>query len=243
MNAAFSAESRQQAAGIGSRPLTGPVSRLSRTTRVLGAGLIAASVALTAAALTSAAGGQQSTSSSSGAGESRLILDWNRFAQQIIAADNGYENPLPATRALSTMHLAMHDAINAAAPRYATYVIRARDHQADPAIAAAQAAHDVLVTMYPSQKSALQVYLKQYLDDAGIGQSVAKGVALGKRAAADIVAARTTDNSANEESYREGNAPRQYRFWPRRRRVRLHVSIGGLGESRTPFLDLQRGGA
>jgi hypothetical protein len=36
---------------------------------------------------------------------------------QIITADNGYQNPLPATRSLAMMHLAMHDAVNAAAPR------------------------------------------------------------------------------------------------------------------------------
>ena len=66
--------------------------------------------------------------------------------------------PLPATRALAMMHLAMHDAVNAAAPRYATYAIRTRDQQADPAVAAAQAAHDVLATVYPGQKAALAMY-------------------------------------------------------------------------------------
>ena len=131
-----------------------------------------------------------------------MILDWNRLAQQIITADNGYQNPLPATRSLAMMHLAMHDAVNAAAPRYETYAIRTREPLADPAIAAAQAAHDVLVTLYPGQKSALQVYLKQYLDEARIGPKIAKGIALGKQAAADIVAARANDNSAVEGSYK-----------------------------------------
>ena len=181
-------------------------SGLSRTTRFLGAGLIAASATLAAAA--------EAQETTSHAAEPRLILDWNRFAQQIIVADNGYQNPLPATRALAMMHLAMHDAINAAAPRYATYAIRTRDPEADPAIAAAQAAHDVLLAIYPGQKSAIQMYLKQYVDDAGLGTSVSRGVALGKRAAADIIAARANDNSANEEAYREGTAPGEYRFVP-----------------------------
>ena len=173
-------------------------SRVSRTTRALRASLIIAS-----AALASAADGQDRKSQSWSAPEShRVILDWNRLAQQIITADNGYQNPLPATRSLAMMHLAMHDAVNAAAPRYETYAIRTRDPLADPAVAAAQAAHDVLVTLYPGQKSALQLYLKQSLDEAGIGPKVAKGIALGKQAAADIVAARANDNSAVEGSYK-----------------------------------------
>ena len=185
---------------------------LSRTTRVLRAGLIA--TAVTSAAFTTAAHAQATTSPPSSAAESRLILDWNRFAQQVIVADNGYVNPLPATRALAMMHLAMHDAINAAAPRYATYAIDTRDPQADPAIAAAQAAHDVLVASYPGQKSAIQMHLKQYVDDAGIRASVAKGVALGRQAADGIIAARANDNSTREEAYRDGTAPGEYRFVP-----------------------------
>ena len=174
-------------------------------------GLIAASAALIAVAGVQQ---KQNTSPAINADESHVILDWNRFAPQIIAADNGYVNPLPATRALAMMHLAMHDAVNAAAPRYATYAIRTVDRQADPAVAAAQAAHDVLAATYPKQKQALETYLKQYLADAGVGPQVAKGVALGKRAAADIIAARSDDKSAAEELYREGTAPGEYRFVP-----------------------------
>ncbi len=185
---------------------------LSRTTRVVRAGFIV--TAITSAALTTAAHAQETTPSSSSSAESRLVLDWNRFAQQVIVADNGYVNPLPATRALAMMHLAMHDAVNAAAPRYATYAVDTRDPQADPAIAAAQAAHDVLVAIYPGQKSAIQMYLKQYVDDAGIRASVANGVALGKQVAADIITARANDNSGREEAYSEGTAPGEYRFVP-----------------------------
>jgi hypothetical protein len=87
-------------------------------------GLVAASAVLTAVA---GVRQTQNISPAVSADQSHVILVWNRFAPQIIAADNGYINPLPATRALAMMHLAMHDAINAAAPRYATYAIRTRD--------------------------------------------------------------------------------------------------------------------
>ena len=42
-----------------------------------------------------------------------LVLDWNATAHQVIAAADGYANPLAASRALAMMHLAMHDAVNA----------------------------------------------------------------------------------------------------------------------------------
>jgi hypothetical protein len=182
---------------------------MSTPFRILPIGLVAVS-----AALAIVGGAQRATSPSPDVAESQLILDWNRFAQQIITADNGYVNPLPATRALATMHLAMHDAINAAVPRYATYAIRTRDQHADPVVAAAQAAHDVLAAIYPAQKPALEMFRKQYLGDAGVAPGVAKGVALGKRAAADLIAARADDGSAAEESYKEGRAPGEYRFVP-----------------------------
>ncbi|HEX6052319.1 MAG TPA: hypothetical protein VFZ21_23800 [Gemmatimonadaceae bacterium] len=180
--------------------------------RVLRAGLIVASASLVAAA--SARQINRSSPPANADPAPQLVLDWNRFAQQVIVADNGYINPLPATRALAMMHLAMHDAINAAAPRYATYAIGTRDPQADPAIAAVQAAHDVLAAIYPKQNALLQSFLKQYLDDAGLEVRVAKGVALGKRAAADIIAARANDNSMREETYTEGTVPGRYRFVP-----------------------------
>ena len=174
-------------------------------------GLIAASAALTAIA-----GVRQKANSAPAvdADESHILLDWSRFAPPILAAAHGYINPLPATRALAMMHLAMHDAINAAAPRYATYAIRTRDEQADPTVAAAQAAHDVLATIYPRQKPALETFLKQYLGEAGVGPRVGKGVALGKRAAADIIAIRANDKSSAEEPYKEGALPGEYRFVP-----------------------------
>ena len=205
MTTTFSAGLGQQARTIRTRL----ASSRSRTTRLLVGGLI-----FTATAFTRADAQQSTTPASYTPAAQQVILDWNAFAPQVIAADNGYLNPLPATRALAMMHLAMHDAVNAVAPRYATYAIHTRDEHADPAIAAAQAAHDVLLAIYPGQKAALETYLKQYLTEAGIGANVAKGIALGKRAAADIITARAHDNSLGEEAYKDGTAPGEYRFVP-----------------------------
>ena len=49
-----------------------------------------------------------------------LIIDWNATAYQVIKADEGYANPMSASRSLSMMHLAMHDAVNAVTPRFSS---------------------------------------------------------------------------------------------------------------------------
>lgn len=144
----------------------------------------------------------------------QLVLDWSLAAHQVIVADNKYINPLPATRALAMMHLAMHDAVNAAAPRYETYALKERDTQADPAVAGVTAAHDVLLALYPGQKALLQATLAKSLLEAGVGPEIERGKALGSRAAAAVLARRAKDGHDAEEKYAVRNEPGRYRFVP-----------------------------
>jgi hypothetical protein len=143
-----------------------------------------------------------------------LVIDWNLAAHQVIVADNQYANPLPATRALAMMHLAMHDAVNAATPRYATYALQEQDSKADPAVAGVTAAHDVLLALYPGQRSLLQATLAKSLLEAGVGSEVARGKALGSRAAAAILTRRAHDGSNVAETYTPRAEPGRYRYVP-----------------------------
>lgn len=149
-----------------------------------------------------------------------IVADWGLAAYATIRADNGYQNPLPASRALAAMHLAMHDAINAAAPRYARYVAasgattQTGPAAADPAVAAIVAAHDVLLGLYPSQQALLAATLDKALLDAGVGPRIEAGKALGAASAAAILAAREDDGADRAEAYVERTAPGYYRFVP-----------------------------
>ena len=87
-----------------------------------------------------------------------LMSDWSTKALAI-----GTEKQLPNTaftRGLAMMHLAMFEAVNATERRYAPYKL---DLSADKAtskeIAAATAAYEVLVKLFPDQKGALDHYL------------------------------------------------------------------------------------
>ena len=141
-----------------------------------------------------------------------LVIDWNATAYQIIKADESYANPMSASRSLAMMHLAMHDAVNAAQPRYAAYAYTERDSAADPAVAAVTAAHDVLAALYPKQAVLLKTALDKSLVDAGTTAAATRGIGLGKSVAAAVLKKRAADGSAANVPYQQGSKPGEYRF-------------------------------
>ena len=141
-----------------------------------------------------------------------LVIDWNATAYQVIKADENYANPMSASRSLAMMHLAMHDAVNAAQPRYASYAYTERDSAADPAVAAVTAAHDVLAALYPKQAVLLKAALDKSLVDAGTTAAATRGIALGRSVAAGVLRKRAADGSAANVPYQQGTKPGEYRF-------------------------------
>jgi len=156
----------------------------------------------------------------------QVVLDWNAGTHQVIKAADGYLNPMAASRTLAMVHLAMHDAANAVDARYESYALksapasfvqhstRRRADEGVAAIAAATAAHDVLVALYPQQKSLLQSMLGTALHEAGHGPAIEQGRKLGAEAAAAMLAQRANDGSAAEESYKPGQRPGEYQYTP-----------------------------
>jgi hypothetical protein len=146
-----------------------------------------------------------------------VITDWNLTAFQVIKAGDGYVDPMAASRSLAMVHAAMHDAANAARPRYQRYALEqgpAGANKADAAVAAAQAAHDVLIALYPqaAATAVAKVQLERTMFEAGIGESIEAGTQLGKAAAAAVLAKRAADGANGNEPYIEGTQPGQYRF-------------------------------
>jgi hypothetical protein len=141
-----------------------------------------------------------------------LVIDWNATAYQVIKADENYANPMSASRSLAIMHLAMHDAVNAAQLRYAAYAYTERDSAADPAVAAVTAAHDVLAALYPKQAVLLKTALDKSLVDAGTTAAATRGIALGRSVAEAVLRKRAADGSAANVPYQQGSKPGEYRF-------------------------------
>ncbi len=108
--------------------------------------------------------------------------------------------PARASRAMAIVHIAIFDAVNAIVGGYHSYAgpYHAPGHSS-MAAAIAQAAHDALAALFPSQKASFDDLLEEDLGHISNGQSKAKGIVLGQKAAAAILALRANDGSDHAE--------------------------------------------
>ncbi|HEX2571093.1 MAG TPA: vanadium-dependent haloperoxidase [Polyangia bacterium] len=121
------------------------------------------------------------------------VTDWNQIALEA-AAKAGLDGNR-SSRIMAIVSVAVYDAVNAITPVGKPYHFKTRP--ASPAsadAAAAQAAHDVLVSSFPGQKADLDGRLEAYLRDLPSGAAdKANGIAVGAAAAADLIALRAKD--------------------------------------------------
>jgi len=135
------------------------------------------------------------------AAQADVIADWNAKAEAI-GIEKSLQPPINA-RGMTMMHVAMFEAVNAVTHRYAPYRLKlAGDAGASPEAAAATAAHDVLVKLFPDQQAGLDSTLKASLGQVPDGPAKTKGMELGQQAAAGILALRANDGIAAPETYR-----------------------------------------
>lgn len=146
--------------------------------------------------------------------DGRVVVDWSERAFETLLAHDGYFDTLAASRALAIVHTAVHDAINAAAPRYETYNHVPGDAGADPVAAAAAAAHETLTALYPAQRVALDVALERSLAAVADGEARARGVAVGRAAAAAMLARRADDGAGRPAEFPLRDEPGAYRHVP-----------------------------
>jgi hypothetical protein len=108
--------------------------------------------------------------------------------------------PGRAARAMAIVHIAMFDALNAIVGGYASYTgLRPVRAAASGPAAIAQAAHDTLAALFPSQAAVFAERLAEDLDEIRNPRARRNGIALGRRAAAAILARRAADGSQHAE--------------------------------------------
>ena len=110
--------------------------------------------------------------------------------------------PGRAARAMAIVHIAVFEALNAVVGGYQSYTGLAPAHgqgrvSADAAVA--QAAHDTLVALYPSQTSAFDAALAEDLAHIPDGRKKDDGIELGRQSALAILALRAADGSQHAE--------------------------------------------
>src|ERR1041385_9283678 len=81
-----------------------------------------------------------------------LVTDWNSIALQAIRTDK--TPPPKASRALAILHASIYDSVNGVLRNYAPYRVTGQlPGSASETAAAAAAAHQVLVTLFPAQRA------------------------------------------------------------------------------------------
>ncbi|HJT80180.1 MAG TPA: phosphatase PAP2 family protein [Chthoniobacterales bacterium] len=161
-------------------------------------------------------------------GAAEIIRHWNEMAFNASGLDHTPvqigENrvfgeqvgPVRAARALAIVHIAVFDAVNAIENKYKSYTgIPNAKNETSMNCAIAQAAHDTLCAMWPSQVATFDQQLATELAQEKNKKKRTLGIELGKHCAAKVLALRSNDGSAFTEQrvgieYIPSNAPG---FW------------------------------
>src|SRR5437763_12516593 len=110
--------------------------------------------------------------------------------------------PPRASRAMAIVHIAIFDSVNAVLGGYQSYTgLQTVKPPVSLDAAVAQAAHDTLAALYPSQASAFDSLLADDLAKVNNKNERANGVSLGQRAAAAVLTLRTNDGSQLAEPH------------------------------------------
>lgn len=122
-----------------------------------------------------------------------VILQWNRVLQETIRTPGQHPATIFPVRSFAMMHAAMFDAVNSIDGTYTPYLTSVPGRkQASVDAAAAKAARDVLVALYPTRQNVFDAELNNSL--SGISSSRAwQSVRIGEIAAERLLAARAND--------------------------------------------------
>ena len=143
------------------------------------------------------------------------VVQWNQTLLVIVRTPGAQPATIHPTRSFAIMHAAIYDAVNAIEGTRQPYLVRlGASHFASQEAAAAAAAYEVLVKLYPSFQATLDAQLQQALAQLP-SRGKADGISIGNTVADRILALRSNDGSnAQPIPYVFGNAPGDYQSTP-----------------------------
>jgi hypothetical protein len=138
------------------------------------------------------------------------VIQWNRTLLSILRTPGNQPATVHPTRSMALVHLAIYDAVSAIHGHGRAFLRRP-----SRAAAADAAAHRVLVSLFPGQQQALDDQYAAALEQIPWPARSSSGVAIGERAAAQVLAARAADGSAaTPPVYVPGSNPGDYQLTP-----------------------------
>ena len=152
--------------------------------------------------------------------DNAMVLKWNEALSMAIDAKMP---PPPESRIYAMVTIAVHDALNNVVPKYETYALdnswndgkevskKTIYQVADAAVA--QAAHDVLVALYPPSQQNADDLLTSSLSGIEDSELKTEGIQIGQEAALAMLAKRQNDVLPSFVVYPQGTEPGQYRSY------------------------------
>jgi len=138
-----------------------------------------------------------------------VVIDWDNVLRNAVRTDK--TPPPKASRAMAAVHVAIFDAVNGLLGGFTPYHVTATAPAgASPEAAAAAAAHKVLAALFPAQQATFDAALTTSLAAIPNGAAKAAGVSWGESVAAQILALRANDHSADVVTY---SAPTGASWW------------------------------
>jgi len=145
------------------------------------------------------------------------VIEWNRSLLVILRTSGAQPASIHSTRSFAMLHAAIFDAVNSIHKTYKPYAghLAHVSRRASAKAAADQAAHDVLISLYPAFTSTLDSELQQDLDQIEDGRRKREGIEAGEAAATEILALRSDDGSAvTLPPFVPSTQPGRYRLTP-----------------------------
>src|ERR1700688_1519632 len=126
------------------------------------------------------------------------VIEWNRTLLVIVRTPGAQSPTIHSTRNFAMLHAAIFDAVNNIERDFEPYAVHLPhvSRRASAQAAADQAAHDVLISLYPGFAATLDSELQQDLAQIPYGRDKADGIEEGQDVAAAILALRSNDGSA-----------------------------------------------
>jgi hypothetical protein len=122
------------------------------------------------------------------------VTDWNGITLQVIGAAGALRPGPSGVLDLATVHVAVHDAVQAFEHRFEPFHARIRHASGSRTAAVATAAHDVLLARFPAQAAFINDTYDAYLSSRSLATND-PGVFVGQAAASDILLLRMGDGS------------------------------------------------
>ena len=122
-----------------------------------------------------------------------IVIEWNRILQTSLLVPGALPPTIFFTRPYAVLQVAVFDALNSIDYRYREQIVRAAVHgEATREVAAAQAAHDVMVNMFPPQAATFDAALAATTSRFS-GPAAAEGARVGAAVARAVIEARAND--------------------------------------------------